>query len=1141
VTGRTQRSGDASEQNDASDISDAGCFASDQENVRLALIDLHGRDGFDGSDGQSFFQPPAGYGERGRDGGDATRPTRGKDATDASLMIDYANRNRSQVIVTGDVNSSPSIAIGDDGYIFIQAHGGKGGNGGRGGDGGPGSRGYRGRNATRFSRGGNGGPGGDGGNAGQPTDGANGGDGGEISLTVDAANTGLLMLAKGNLAAGDLGFAGERGRGGKGGPGGPGGSSYHWTETRHYTDSKGNRRSRTIHRSNPGGHSGRDGRDGMDSHYRARDAQPGNVGRLTIIVRSGDGSTQLYRSPYDLQLVSFDVASEYSVLEPDSIVSIDRIVIRNCGGMPTPYNYDVKVHLPSDDWILREGDDLILKRPLDPGETHTFEQDGLRFRLGDYVVDDPRRRPFTLRHRVSPLASLESGIHRPFRQFENGENLHVHFPVQLRAITSLNSLAPGESTRVIWAVTNVGDEPFDHEYLRRAVNSHVRLIGGDIDRKHLLFFDTDDNPHDLVKTELTLAVRDLDPGETRIFETRIGVKDQPEVVPYHGFAVGVDLYLQRPGTSDRREQFRRVDYRKTFIRVSERYRKDTGSRFLLVANHRTDVNDINKWTQMADYFGSSLDVWDVSYYGFFDLVRDVSKDQSLLEQWRGMTIIIPNNYYETPGGRTVAFDQLAKKQFLQAAANYDINFYIVGDSRTGGAEMLQNSLIPVGGDESPSRLESRKDFLRQIKRWNKYVARTGDVVGGHTKTAAGLADTELGALHEFDIQKRTILFQPKADWLQDQADALQRRLKKIDPLHRWVIVHRYDTGDTDTSWGFFKKRKVGKLEARRTLDSSKGSAVLYEVDAIDMVDDDFILSEANKHGMFLALKFEDKVDRFIRLVSERTFPRFSENYIHRPLTDQEILQIGGELADSILVDIFNEQQVARNSRTWGRWSIKSLMPKLNYLAERSLNYGVSYTQMTENTAGMDLLYDMIANLQYMAAKTMTVWDHALIPTSFFKRGRAVSKHMQERIDQIVVNIFGNEPSWWDRVTNPDDDFDAAGRPKSAKFDGMERTIADRHIESRLVKLDTERPSVERFTEPQHRKGLTYDPELLPVSARVMPGHVYDQLARAESLRAQMRKETELASRRQRSDLLVPLEIATTIASQTVTVTAQPSE
>ncbi|QDT09795.1 hypothetical protein [Planctomycetes bacterium K23_9] len=1125
--------------------SDAGSFATEGELDCIAKIEVFGRDGANGRDGRSYYQPPRGPGVNGHRGGDATPATRGQNAGAVDIQLAYSggDRDSGRLILNGIVDTaddpprdvSTPVAIGDSGYVYILGIGGKGGNGGRGGNGQPGSKGYRGRNATRFSSGGNGGPGGHGGNAGNPTDGVDGGTGADVTLTVGQWDQGLLMLVKGNLAGGDIGFAGEQGRGGKGGKGGDGGSSYHWTETRTYRDSKGNTRTRTVFRSNPGGHRGRSGSDGAGSIYRAKDGSPGCPGLLQIEVTDLDGRVGRYDSPYDLELNSFDIVGEYSVLEPDSIVSVDNLTIRNCGGMPTPPNYDLRFFLNSDQWILHDDQSLQLRQSIAPGGRHTFDTQGLKFRIGDHVVDRPRRRPFQLRHWIDPHATMESGINRPFRQFENGELARIRFPVELTAVTCLNSLAPGESTRVIWAITNVGEETFDHKYLHRAIQTKLRLLGGDLQLDLLRFFDHQDQAFDLLDDELKVPLRNLKPGETRVLETRIGVKDDPAVVAYQGFAMGVTLDQQRPASSEASEQFRCVDYRKAFVRVAERYLREEGSRFLLVANHRTDVNDINKWTQMADYFGSSLDVWDVSYYGFFDLVRAVEKDKSLLEQWRGMTIIVPNNYYETPAGQTVAFRQLAKGQFLRAAADYDINFYVVGDSRTGGESMLQSALIPVSDDESPSQLKTQKDFLKQIKRWNKYIARAGEVVGNKTKDANSFADTELGSVHEFDIDKRTILFQPKKEWLEARAKKLQRKLQAEDPLHRWVVVHRYDTGDTDTNWGFFKRRKIGKLEARRTLDSTKGSAVLYEVDAIDVAQEDFITSQQNKHGMFLALKFEDKVDRLIRLVSERKFPRFSENYIDRPLTDEEIADVGDELVDSILVDIYNEQHVARTSKTWGRGGARALMPKLNYLAERSLNYGVTHSQMQENAASMVLLYDLIANIQWMALESMSVWDMAIFPTAFFKRSRAVSKHMLNRTDRIVTSIFGREPSWWDKISGPGDDYDPFGNARKRSPEGIERTEADREIQQRQEVLQKDYPRMKGYKNIQDLPGLTYDPELMPMESRVIEGRKYDAMVRQEELADQKRLETEHAVASQRSDLLVPLEQATSISTRTRTV------
>jgi hypothetical protein len=1114
-------------------LTDAGSFASDSEEELIALIDVSGRQGLHGLDGHSFSAPSGHAGDHGNRGGDATEPQPGQSAGIVECVLAYArgNRGSGQLTITGSVDTpadpvrslGETVEIGQAGYVFIRGIGGDGGNGGRGGDGQPGTAGYDGQDATRFSSGSDGGPGGNGGDAGNPTDGGDSGDGGVVTLVVDHRDQGLLMLLKGNLDSGNIGFAGEPGKGGAGGPGGRGGSSYSWTETEHYTDSQGKSQTRTVFHSNPGGSDGRDGRSGMPSSYEASDGRPGTVGLLKIIV-AGPGEQRVqYESPFDLELINFDVSSEYDVLEPDSLISIDNIEIRNCGGMPTPANYTIRIFIESDDWMITDEVDLVLHRGLRPQESFVFERAGIRARLGDYLVDEPRNLAFHLRQPVNPQARLESGIGRHFQQFENSQDVEIRFPIELTPIESLNSIAPGESTRVIWGVKNISEQTFDQKYLYRAVQSSIRWLGGDLESQHVVFFDTSDAPFDLIQSALTKPTSELRPGETQVLETRIGIKESDQIVPYQGFSLAVDLDLQRPKSSERNEQYRRVDCRKTVIRVSERYVRSEGSRFLLIANQKTTVNDIAKWTQLADYFGSNLDVWDISYYGFLDLVRAVDKNQSLLEQWRGLTIIIPNNYFQTPNGNTVAFQQLAKTQFLRAATDFDINFYIVGDSRTGGEAMMEAALTPIDSVKTPSQVKHQREFLKAVKRWNKYIERSQDVVGGATGDSRDFADVSLGAVHEFDINKRTILFQPKRDWLERHATDLAKKLQRDDPLHRWVVVHRYDTGDTDTKWGFFKQRKVGKLEVRRTMDATKGSAVLYEVDSIDAIDREFILSKANKHGIFLALKFEDKVDRFVRLVSERLFPRFSEKYIDRPLSDEEVEVIGHELLDSILVDIYNEQKVAREAKTWGRSGIRGLTPKLNYLAERALNYGVTMEQMEANPVSMKLLYELIACVNYMADESTTVWDLAIFPTAYFKRSRAVSKYMRDRCDRIVASIFGRKLSWWDKVTKPDDDYDPFGGAKAKRPKGIERDIAIAEITKREAQLRKAKTPLEHFAAAQTHKGLTYDPELLSKQSRVMSGTTYDQIAAQEVQATEYRQATERSVIAKRAELLVPLE------------------
>ncbi len=1135
------------ELNSEFDSDDAGCFASDGEIECFLELDLRGADGRNGADGRCDFPlhlPANGQdGQRGEDAGPASP---GLDATSARIRLSYANHDVENPVIalTGELIPADRAKqplqltkpIGGHGYLFLRAVGGRGGNGGRGGDGGPGAPGYPGHNATRYTSGTNGGDGGNGGDAGEPTDGEVGGNGGSIVIEVAHDETGLLMLAKGDLSGGELGFAGEKGFGGRGGPGGPGGSSYHWTETRTRTVN-GKSQAYSVMRSNPGGFSGSRGYDGAPSRYTARDGRSGNEGRFCIRVQHSDGTAIQYASPYDLELTSFDIASEYTIFEPDSIASLDNLTVCNIGGMPTPPNYTIRIFLSSDEWILSEEIELTLPHSLAPEESFTFKDKGLRFRFSNVVIHEPRKQPFHLRHPVNPQAFLESGIHRPFRNFENPETTSVQFPIQLSDITALNSLAPGESTRVRYTITNIGDETFDDRLLHRSVRMGTRLLSGDVDQNQILFFDIEGLPHDLLTQEYFTAIRNLAPGESRVIESRIGVRYHSDVIAYQSLTFGVDLHAQHPKSSAAKEKYRCIDYRKETIRVSEKYCREEGSRFLLIANRKTDVKDIEKWTQLADYFGSGLDVWDVSYYGFLDLVRQIDQDKSMLQQWRGMTIIIPNNYYFTAAGRKTAFDQLAKSQFLKSAADFDICFYIVGDAKTGGAEMLENSLIPISDEKTASQLKTQKEFLKQVKRWAKFIERTGDVVGGATNDAHEFADASLGAVHEFEINKRTILFQPDAKWLEVEARRLQTKLRKTDPLHRWVIVHRYDTADTDTTWGFFKNRKVGKLEVRRSLDSTKGSAVLYEVDSIDMIGDNFITSDENKHGIFLTLKFEDKVDRFIRLVSERTFPRFKENYIDRPLTPEEIEEIGGQLIDSMLVDLYNEQYTARNARVWGPMGVRAMMPKLNYLAERSLNYGLTYRQMLENTRALPLLYELLANLRYMANHSRTIWDSALLPTAFFKRSRAVSNYMLHRVDRIVTNIFGPELHWWDKWSSAGDDYDPFGGAKKANPRGLARETANAEILAHEVKLVQSKFKLEDYLKPQQHPGLTYDPELLSESSRVIPGHVYDQLVRNEKQAEMERAKTEYAVAKQRSELLVPLE--TKVETAIATPQSQP--
>ena len=101
-------------------------------------------------------------------------------------------------------------------------------------------------------------------------------------------------------------------------------------------------------------------------------------------------------------------------------------------------------------------------------------------------------------------------------------------------------------------------------------------------------------------------------------------------------------------------------------------------------------------------------------------------------------------------------------------------------------------------------------------------------------------------------------------------------------------------------------------------------------------------------------------------------------------------------------------------------------------------------------------------------------------------------------------------------------------------------MANKGIETELETLRFHKTKLEQFTVAQQYPGLTYDPELLGKSVRVMSGLQYDEYAKAEARATRERYETEVSVKSKRTDLLVPMRKVDTIESQTKTETKNVS-
>ena len=481
-------------------------------------IDVSGRSGHNGSSGHHGMNGHSGgtgsNGGSGSDGGNASNAEAGRPAGKISLQLQTAgNRIVAHADAHGDsCNGQRAVEQPAEGFMNVQvkACGGRGGDGGNGGNGGRGGNGGSGRNATRHSSGGNGGNGGRGGNGGSGSNGAPGGRGGEIVVRVAAQDAYLLMAVDdierdtvNNLVrGGDGGTRGRHGHGGAGGSGGSGGSSYSWTETHGSGDNR-----YTTHHSNPGGHSGHSGSSGFTPSHPLHDGPDGAYGRVQLTV-DGVGS---FGARFDAAVTKFaldDVGTSATpgaggdgVLEFGETLRLSSMEVWNDAPMPTPGVQRLRLKIEPTPWTMPNGDDAFHSGALAPAAratlaaastarvaqpqncpvrptaggmhpTEHWQEDVGQFEAmyggasaeqldwDAMVVDDTvTLTAVMLGNEAGPLSGAATPFQRPFRRACT-RRVQYRYPVRNEGgISSLRSMAVGETSAVALGVCNLSSKP----------------------------------------------------------------------------------------------------------------------------------------------------------------------------------------------------------------------------------------------------------------------------------------------------------------------------------------------------------------------------------------------------------------------------------------------------------------------------------------------------------------------------------------------------------------------------------------------------------------------------------------------------------------------------------------------------------
>lgn len=942
----------------------------------------HGRDGADGSNGWS-----GGDGGRGEN---ASPAKRGQDAGQIALKLrSSAGDPRSSadaVEIKGQVQlpgGTPSpqgfnqqLTWDAFGSLVVSARGGRGGDGGRGGNGGRGGDGRDGSDATRSSSGGNGGRGGDGGDGGLGSDGADGGKGGLIRLEMALPDTYLLMAVADSEAPVDLveggkgGRCGAHGRGGSGGSGGRGGSSYSWTETETYRDSQGNTQTRTTHHSNPGGSSGFSGSSGHSPTAPLHPGQNAPNGLFEIHVRdAASGQLQIYAARYDLAHDYFSYHEAQSldaddIFEPGEWVDVRGFVARNIGKMPTPPMQRVRLILGASQWIWPAQDELFITKSLGPGEVVAVEG-VLRFQIPRPQIVKPGA-PFVGHDQVIPQA-WQLGVEPPgvsaaltpfqrrYQHFACALPLETRFPLQnLDGVRVLRSLAPGERSRLVFAVENISAKDIGAQSQRgRRVMVQIERAGGEVLAERLVFLTLGGERLDLS----AIQNPQLGPGywvelacvpakNSVLVEAEIGFEQ--DVEPYTSAVVWCTIWLE---SMDRNGQLEIVQRREAVLRVEPGYKRTPDARFLLVTHNNVSREGYKAWRALISPDGGlplGADDWSISRYGHFDHEAVLPDEMNLRAHLEDRVVVVLNAPFNPrdDASQDLPTNYVRGSDFRESTTTNNTAFVIIGSGDFHFEQWLEpTSDARMGGDDFPSI----DRFL--VKEQGTGGALVQDIFREDITTFFDVVTVEAWALP---------VLRPKKKAFKKLIEGLAQKLAELYPSRRYVLVYRPEPDPVPIAkaFGIIPRYRFGTVEVRRSLDRDRSDAVLVTCDPRSINSPEFIDGDLSRLALMMALSFDHKLellDHFLRLKSGLS-PKLKKTL--------------ALLVDALMVDLAEEQAALRRSRHPLTDAV--FKERLSYL-ERLREHPFTKVPAVKS-AQWEALVRVVAGLESLAREAVWWWQ-----------------------------------------------------------------------------------------------------------------------------------------------------------------------
>lgn len=564
-----------------------------------------------------------------------------------------------------------------------------------------------------------------------------------------------------------------------------------------------------VYKTVEGGESKPDGEPGPKGKGDTSPGDDGDDGSFEFIVVEANGRETAYKRPFNLKLLSYRIWDDLpggnndGVFEPNEILTISNIRIKNTESMPSPRMADVVISIETKNWLIANPLDRVIV-PSIMGNKEITLKDTFKVQVKN-VFSVGQDQVWKVTDSIVSKGSIPR-IKRTLEGLELPQSFEISFPVEITPIESVSVVGPGETASIQWKITNVSKSNFvGLNGSLRKLQTTLNRVGGNAPQNSIANFkfagDENDSSSNFLKT-----IMELRPHVPIIISGEIDFSKDAE--PYTYVDLQSTLGLEIFGTN----QMSTIMTRSHRINISQTYKYTPGSSVLLLTHSKITRDEYKAWLDIFEDLGLKADVWDISYYKDLNLIEDLKAGQgkSLMRNYSGKTIVLLNDT-ETGYESLDTIRLLNRSQFYQSALEQNINFYILG----GEKEFLAKQL--VGMHLSPNNLEhtpaAKDDFIRQIER------------------------------EGFDSNVFTMNNPDQLTYLE-----MHNSLKK-HPESYHSLVFKREGGQT-------------KLALYPSLSQMSGGMIAQPANMHEKSQPAFIRSEQNLRSFLLSLGFEDKIKSY---------------------------------------------------------------------------------------------------------------------------------------------------------------------------------------------------------------------------------------------------------------------------------------